>query len=188
MIPFDIYKTRRDKILAEFKDHLQNNLTTRATTTTLETLKITLEGLNEPLDLRDIAQVSLKGSNLIVINLSTMPEAVKPTMKAISDLGNMSPQAEVNNIYVPIPRVTRERREHLVMVAKKAAGGSKDKLRALFSDFSSRAKSPKTKGDGISVDLVHNVVENLHYDMSRCLVEIDTLLDAKVKQLLNEEY
>lgn len=182
VIPYDNYQQRADQIIADFKSYLDNDLTTRASTTTLEKLKIEIDGLNEPLELRDIAQISLKGSSLIVINLSTMTEAIKPTVAAITALGNMNPQIEVNNIYVQIPRVTREHRESLVTAAKQNATKSKEKFRLLFTEFSSKAKNPGSK---IALDLIHNTVENLHFDMNKRISEIDSLLEKKVHQLLN---
>lgn len=186
VIPYDQYEEKAAAILTEFKQHLETRLTTRANTAALETLKIEIEGLNEPLELRDIAQISMKGTNLIVINLSNMPDAIKPTMKALLDIGNLTPQVEVNNIYVPIPRVTREHRENLVAVAKQAANSSKDKLRALFSDFSSRAKRQKSKG-GVSEDLIHNTIENLQCDVQNRSEEIEKVLKSKVDLLLNQK-
>lgn len=184
VIEIDVYRKRVETILSEFKDHLDTKLTTRANTATLETLKVILDGLNEPLELRDIAQISMKSNNLIVINLSTMPEAIKPTVQALKNLGNiMDPQVEVNNIYVPMPRVTREHRENLVAAARKAALESKDKLRSLFSTFSSKAKSNKA---GVSVDLVHDTIDNLQFDINKQTQHIDALLKSRVEQLLNE--
>lgn len=185
VIPMDIYTSKSDALVAEFKNHLEKKLTTRATSSALETLKINLEGLNEPLELRDIAQISMKGSSLIVINLSTMPEAVKPTMVALNELGNMNPQVEVNNIFVQIPRVTREHRERLVSLAREAATSSKDKLRGLFSEFSSKARGKKLTG-GLSQDLIHHTIENLQFDLNKRCQEVDNLLQARTSQLLNE--
>lgn len=186
VIPMDIYTSKSNSIIADFKTHLEKNLTTRATTTSIETIKIKLDGLDESLELRDIAQISMKGTNLIVINLSTMPEAVKPTMNALNELGNMNPQCEVNNIFVPIPRVTREHREHLVSLAKQSAVNAKDKIKALYSEFASKAKRLKSMKSGVSEDLIFNVVENLQFDMNKRLVEIENLLETKTNQLLNQ--
>lgn len=187
VIPFDHYSEKADSILTELKDHLEKKLTTRTSAASLETLKVSLDGLNEPLELRDIAQVGLKGANLIVINLSTMPEAVKPTVAALSEFGVANPQVEVNNIFVPIPRVTREHREALVVVARQAAADSRDRLRSLFTEFSARAKKQRGAKSGVSDDLVHNAVENLHFDMNKRLLQIDTILQSRVDQLLNQK-
>lgn len=184
VIPINIYKERASKIVDEFRNHLETKLTIRANTASLEHVKVTIEGLNEPLELRDIAQISMKGNNLIVINLSTMPEATKPTMKALHELGNLCPQVEVNNIFVPIPRITREHRENLALVAKQASSQAKDKLKALFSEFSSKAKAHKS---GISTDLIRHTVENIQFDMNKRIEEIDTLLKTKVDRLLNQK-
>lgn len=186
VVAYDQYEEKANAIMAEFKEHLDKRLTTRANTAGLETLKVELEGLNEPLELRDIAQISMKGTNLIVINLSSMPEAIKPTMKALLEVGNLSPQVEVNNIFVPIPRVTREHRVSLVEAAKQAANSSKDKLKSLFSDFSSKAKRQKSKG-GISDDLIHNTVENLQCDCHNRTEELERILKTRVDLLLNQK-
>lgn len=185
VIPMDFYKERADTISADFKDHLEKNLTIRASTAGIETLKVELPGVNEALELRDIAQISMKNSNLIVINLSTMPEALKPVMEAIEKVGSFNPQAEVNNIFVPIPRITREYREDLVANAKKAASSSKDKIKGLFSEFSSKARECKARG--VSLDLIHNVIENLKFDTDQRMSAIDDLLQTKANQLLNEK-
>jgi polyprenyldihydroxybenzoate methyltransferase/3-demethylubiquinol 3-O-methyltransferase len=184
VIDIDAYRNRVDAIVKEFKDHLETKFSAQANTAAYETLKVTLDGLNEPLELRDIAQISMKSNNLIVINLSTMPEAIKPTIKALKSMGNiMDPQVEVNNIFVSVPRVTREHRENLVAAAKKAATQSKDKIRAIFSTYSSDAKTNKT---GVSLDLVHDTIENLQFDMNKQLQQIDSLLKIRTDQLLNQ--
>lgn len=187
VIPYDVYSSKSDNVISDLKHHLENNLTTRATITTLETLKITLPGLDDPLELRDVAQISMKGANLIVINCSTMPEAIKPILESINSLANLSPQVEVNNIFVPIPRVSREHRERLANTAKQAATAAKDKIRAVFSEYSTRAKRAANNRSGVSSDLVHNTVENLQFDMYKRLNEIDSLLKTRVDQILNQK-
>lgn len=182
VISVDNYRAEYANIKASLKEHFEIKLTLRASVGSLETLKVHLSGLNEPLELRDIAQLSLKGNNLLVINLSTMPEAIKPTMVALENLGSVSPQVEVNNIFVPIPRVTREHRENLVKAAQEAANQAKLKVRSLFSNYSAQAKN----STGVSKDLVKDVVDNLQYDMHVRIAEIESMLQTKTAQLLNQ--
>lgn len=182
VIPIDNYRAEYSKIKASLKEHFDIKLTLRASVGSLETLKVQLPGLNEPLELRDIAQLSLKGNNLLVINLSTMPEAIRPTLDALQNLGSVTPQVEVNNIFVPIPRVTREHRESLVKAAQESTNQAKTKVRSLFSNYSSQAKS-KT---GVSKDLIKDTVDNLQYDMHVRLAELDSMLQTKTTQLLNQ--
>lgn len=181
VIPYVDYEEKSEKVLSELRSFLESDLTTRATVASIDKLKITLEGLNEPLELRDIAQISMKGTHLIIIDLSTSPEAIKPTMEALTELGNMNPQTEVNNIYVQIPRVTREHRERLAQSAKQNATKSKDKLRRLFTEYSSKAKSHNS---AVSSDMVHGTVETLKYEMDTRLRDIDAMVQKKVDQLL----
>lgn len=182
VILIDIYRKQAEKVKSDLKEHFDIKLTLRASTASLETLKVELPGLNEPLELRDIAQLNLQGNNLLVINLSTMPEAIKPTLDSLKDLGSVTPQVEVNNIFVPIPRVTREHREKLVGAANEAAKQAKTKVRQLFSEYSAKARDKKN----VSKDLVRDTIENLQYDMHKRLAEIDTMLQKKTDHLLNQ--
>lgn len=183
VVPMDLFHSRADEIMSEFKQNLEKNLVVRTSTAAVENLRIEIESSNETFELRDIAQISMKGTSLIAINLSAMPDAIKPTIQALAELGCMNPQTEVNNIFVQLPRVTREHREKMVSLAKQSANATKDKLRSLFSDFSSRAKQSKA---GVSIDLSRSVVENLQYDINKRLLEIDVLLQTKTDKLLNQ--
>lgn len=185
VVQIDDYKIKCVDIVREFSDHIDNKLSTRANIASIETLKVTLEGLSEPLELRDIAQISMKGSNLIVINLSTMPEAVKPTMDALSKFENLSTQAEVNNIYATLPRVSREHREQLVAQARKAAHEYKQKLRDLQSKY--KGLAGLAKGKGISEDLKRSAANYLLALLRDREAEIDTMLKKKSDQLLNQK-
>lgn len=183
VVPMDLFNSRVEAIITEFKQHLDKNLIVRTSTASVECLKVELEGYSQPFELRDIAQISMKGPSTIVINMSSMPEAIKPTIRALAELGNTNPQVEVNNIFIQLPRVTREHREKLVSLAQQAATSAKGKLGSLFSDFSGRAKQSKA---GISVDLSRSVVDNLQYDINKRNLEIDVILQTKTNQLLNQ--
>ena len=186
VIEFDQYKLEATNVINEFKTHLETRLVTRTSTQAFETLKIQIAGLDSELELRDIAQLSMK-ANLIVINLNTMPEAVKPAAEAIESLGNVRPQVEANTIYVPVPRITREHREKLVAGAGQLAKQAKGRLRDLFSCYSKEAKSLDKPGSGVSRDLVHDVVENLHFDVGRRIEQLDELLKKRSELLLNQK-
>lgn len=183
VIPYDIFKEKSNSIVREFAEHLEKTLTLRASTSSLERLKIEIEGLDDTLEVRDVAQMSMKGSSLIVLNLSAMPEAIKPIVKALEALGNLSPQVEVNNIYVPVPRVTREHREKLWAAAKKTAEQTKEKLKQNFSQFSSKAKDRKSKCS-VSDDTIRATVENLDFQTKVLIAQIDELLNKKKTEWL----
>lgn len=184
-LPFAQFEKENSDIVQEFKNTLERSFTIRTSTNSVDTLPIFLEGLKEPVELRDIAQLSLKGSNLILINLSTMPDAVKPTMKALNNLGNFNPQVEVNNIYIKIPPITHERRLSLVADVKTAANKTKTSLRSKFSEYSSIATS-STNRRGVSKDLIALALNTVKCLIDKNIEEIDKIVANKTKQLLNE--
>lgn len=186
VVAYDAYLSAINSNLSEFRDLLERSMVLKASTAALETMPIQLEGLDEPLELRDLAQISIKGTNLIVINLSSAPDAIKPTLEALRQMESMNPQVEVNNIYLPVPRVTREHRERVAADAKKAALKSKDKLKQIFADFSGRARNSEIK-KGVSQDLIRDAIETLRFDMEKCKLEMENVLEMKLQQLLQQK-
>lgn len=180
VLPVAEYRSKLNDIIKDFQSNLELRLSTRTGSNAFETLKIPIEGLDEPLELRDIAQLSMKGNNLIVINLSSMPEAIKPTVSVIRDMGSVEPQVEGSFIFIPVPRVTREQREKLVQAAKHQSNQVKDTLKTLFNDHSKKAKLVK----GVSQDLIHQTIENLRFDLDSRLEEVDVLLKKRTDLLL----
>lgn len=186
IIPYDQYLAGLEKVCRDFAQHLDRLLTTTASTATLEKLPIQLEGLDEPIELCNLAQINLKGSNLIVINLSSNPDAIKPTMQALESIESMKPQVEVHHIYVPVPRVTRDHRKQLASDAKRSSLAAKDKLKELFSGYSAKARSSNGV-KGVSQDLIRDTIENIRFDMEKRRLEIEKLLEQRVDRLLSQK-
>jgi len=70
----------------------------------LETLLVEFEGETYPL--QELAQVGRKNPQLAVLNLSSLPDACQPVIKAIQASGmNLNPQQEGTTIYVPLPKL-----------------------------------------------------------------------------------
>lgn len=69
----------------------------------IESLPVQLDG--EIYTLQEIAQVGRKGSQLIVVNLSSTPQAIKPVMKAINDAGlGLNPQQDGTTVFINVPK------------------------------------------------------------------------------------
>lgn len=186
VLAYDAYLSSLNSTLNEFKDLLDRSLVLKASTAALETLPIKMENLDEPLELRDLAQISIKGSNLIVINLSSAPDAIKPTLEALRQMESMNPQVEVNNIYLPVPRITREHRERVAADARRAGQKSKDKLKEIFNSYSGKAKNSENK-KGVSQDLIRDAIETIKYDMEKCRIELENVLEVRLQQLLQQK-
>ncbi len=55
--------------------------------------------------LQEIAQIGKKGPQLLVVNLSGFPQAVKNVLKAINDSGmGLNPQQDGTTIFISVPK------------------------------------------------------------------------------------
>ena len=69
----------------------------------IDTLPVDLEGDKYPLN--EVAQVSRKSPQMLIINSSSFPQATLGIMEAIRASGmNLNPQQEGTTIYVPLPK------------------------------------------------------------------------------------
>jgi ribosome recycling factor len=109
--------------------------------------------------LNELAQINRKSPQLVVINMASTPEAIKPVLTALAESGmNLSPQQEGTVLYVPIPKVTREHREGLATNARTMCQKAKDELKAIHSSFAAYVK--RQKRAQVSEELIFNVNQN----------------------------
>ncbi|KAL3083822.1 hypothetical protein niasHT_035281 [Heterodera trifolii] len=114
--------------------HLSLNVNLKA----YEDLSVTLEN-GETHRLIKFARVSLKTpKGPIVLNFADNPAAIKPARIAIQNMAeNVTPQVDGIVIHVPIPRLTRERREVLAQhSAKLVLNEYKLALNEVFKKYS----------------------------------------------------
>ena len=72
-----------------------------------------------------LAQISMKGANMVHLNLSSNPQYLPTVRDALQNSAfNVNPRIEGSSIFIEIPRVTREHREKLSKSAKVHVGGS----------------------------------------------------------------
>ena len=69
----------------------------------IESLPVEFEG--GEYTLQEIAQIGRKGPQLLVVNLSAFPQAMKNVLKAINDSGmGLNPQQDGTTIFISIPK------------------------------------------------------------------------------------
>lgn len=69
----------------------------------VESLKVEFE--EEEYVLQDLAQISRKNPKTLIINMSSFPQLIPVTMKALNESGmNVNPQQEGTTIIIPIPK------------------------------------------------------------------------------------
>lgn len=66
-----------------------------------------------------LGRVTLKSPQMVMINFGDNPTAIKAAKLALQKSNlNVNPQQEGVTLYVPVPKMTRERREYLASTAK----------------------------------------------------------------------
>lgn len=167
-------------ILENLKEEYIKSLTLRTVAGGIETLPIELEGDKYPLN--EVAQVSRKSPQMLIINASAFPQATVGIIQAIKESGmNLNPQQEGTTIYVPLPKVTKEHRENLAKSAKTLCNRCKEQLRDAQNNY---IRKVKNKEGQVSDDLLHNVQLKIREIADDHMQEAEKLMTAKQQELL----
>ncbi|XP_029693216.1 ribosome-recycling factor, mitochondrial isoform X2 [Takifugu rubripes] len=167
-------------VVSALKDDFTRSLSIRTSLGALDHILVTTGDGKFPLN--QLGQISMKSPQLIIINMSSFPEATAAATLALRESSmNLNPEVEGTVIRVPIPKVTREHRENLAKVAKQLANKAKESLRRVRSGAVTQAKRTK---EGHSEDTVRLVEKQIQQLSDNTAAEVDKLLAAKTKELL----
>nr|CAG4635073.1 EOG090X0DUK [Alona affinis] len=151
-------KTDLQMSLDQLKADYVKNLTIRSASGSIESLPVEFEG--ETFTLQELAQIGRKGAQLMVVNLSGFPQAIKNVLKAINDSGmGLNPQQDGTTIFIPLPKVTKEYRESLAKNAKVLFQKFKDNCRDIQNRY---IREVRKKEKDVSADLSHSVQQQIH--------------------------
>ncbi|XP_071536881.1 ribosome-recycling factor isoform X2 [Panulirus ornatus] len=146
----------------------------------IETLPVLLEGDEYPLN--EVAQVSRKSSQMLIINAAAFPQATVGIMSALQESGmKLNPQQEGTKIIVPLPKVTKDHRENLAKSAKTLYNQCRDHLRDIQNHHIRKLK--KKEGE-VSEDLIHNVQLKIQEIAKSHMQEAEKIMTLKQKELL----
>lgn len=142
---------KMDKAVAALDASLTKVRTGRAHPSLIEGIMVSYYGTDTPLS--QVASVSVADAR----TLSVVPwekTMVAPIEKAImtSDLG-LNPATSGNNIRIPLPALTEERRKDLIKLVRQEAEGAKVSIRNCRRDTITRLKSMEKDGDITEDDL-----------------------------------
>ena len=143
-----------------------------------------LEGDSYPLN--ELAAISKKDPKRLIIDMSSFPQASTNVMAAIRGSGmNLNPQQDGLKIAVPIPKVTKEFREKLVMGARKKLIDTKEELRGVQNKYSKKVSEDELAGR-VGKDAAKGTVDLIRLVTSNFIAEADQLLSIKTKDLLGK--
>ncbi|MBU8934317.1 MAG: ribosome recycling factor [candidate division Zixibacteria bacterium] len=172
---------RMDKTLESVKREFGTIRTGKATPQLLDTIVVTAYGTQMPLN--QVATIGAPEPRLLILQVfdkSTVGDVVKAIQGA--DLG-LNPQPDGQVVRVPIPPLNEERRLNLVKQCKNVAEDGRVALRNIRRDGNDAAKKLETDKD-ISEDQQHIALSEIQKFTDEHIKEIDTLLTAKEKEVM----
>ncbi len=155
--------------------------TGRATTTLLDPVNVEVYGTNMPLN--QVATVSVPEPRMLSVQVWDRGN-VGPVEKAIrnADLG-INPIVDGQNIRLPIPDMTEERRKELAKLAHQYAEKARIAVRNVRRDGMDHLKQDEKKHD-ISEDERKRGETEVQKLTDDSIAEIDSILDAKDREIL----
>jgi ribosome recycling factor len=163
------YRDRMDKAVVALKEEFGGLRTGRASATLLDPVHVEAYGSSMPLN--QVAAISVPEPRMITVNVWDK-SMVGPVDKAIRNAGlGLNPIVDGQNLRIPIPPLTEERRKDLAKLAGKYAEQQKVAVRNVRRDAMEDLK--KQEKDGIIAQDDHK----------RYGDEIQTFTDQAVKRI-----
>ncbi|PPI88000.1 ribosome recycling factor [Candidatus Pantoea edessiphila] len=172
---------RMDKCIELLKNTMSKVRTGRASTTILDSIKV--KYYDNLVPLCQLASITVENTRMLKINLFdiSMISLIENTIKK-SDLG-INPRIEGNNIYIPIPSLTEERRKEIIKLVKNTAEQSRISIRNIRRDSNDKIKL-MLKEKKISEDEEHNIQTKIQKITQKYISKIDTFLSEKENELM----
>ena len=180
-IQFNSYEEKMDKTLNNLKKEYLGLRTGRASASLLEPVFVEAYGGKVPIN--QVANISVPESRLITVQVWD-ENLIQPVEKAIrnSELG-LNPMIEGNNIRVPIPELSQERRIEIVKVASKYSEEAKITVRNIRRDAMDKIKDEE-KNKSISKDDSFQFSEKIQKLTDKYVEKIENIFQDKEKDIL----
>jgi ribosome recycling factor len=157
--------------------------TGRASTTLLDPITVEVYGANMPLN--QVATVSAPEPRLLSVQVWDRSN-VGPVEKAIRSAGlGLNPMTDGQNIRLPIPDLTEERRKELAKLAGQYAEKAKIAARNVRRDGMDALKQDEKKGE-ISEDERKKLETEVQKLTDDTIKDIDATAAAKEKEILSQ--
>lgn len=167
--------------LESLKSDLGGLRTGRANTTLLDPIQVEVYGANMPLN--QVATVSAPEPRMLSVQVWDKSN-VTPVEKAIRNAGlGINPITDGQNIRLPIPDMTEDRRKELAKLAHQYAEKAKIAVRNVRRDGNDALKTDEKKKE-ISEDDRKRLETEVQKLTDATVSEIDAALAAKEKEIL----
>ncbi len=169
--------------LESLKSDLGGLRTGRANTTLLDPIQVEVYGANMPLN--QVATVSAPEPRMLSVQVWDKSN-VTPVEKAIRNAGlGINPITDGQNIRLPIPDMTEDRRKELAKLAHQYAEKAKIAVRNVRRDGNDALKADEKKKE-ISEDDRKRLETEVQKLTDATISEIDAALASKEKEILTK--
>ena len=170
-----------DKTIEALKHEFSTIRAGRANAQMLDKIRVDYYGTPTPIN--QVGSISVPEPRTLMIN-PWDKSAMKDIETAIrnSDLG-LNPTNDGEVIRLNVPALTEERRKELCKQAKKASEDFKVRIRNERRDANDKLKKLEKEGE-ITEDDLKKAQDNVQKMTDKYTKEIDTLLDAKEKDIM----
>ena len=180
-IEFNSYQEKMDKTINNLRKEYLGLRTGRASASLLEPVYAEAYGSKVPLN--QVGNISVPEPRLITVQVWD-ENLIQPVEKAIRNSGlGLNPMIEVNNIRVPIPELSQERRIEIVKVASKYSEEAKITVRNIRRDAMDKIKDEE-KQKSISKDDSFQFSEKIQKLTDKYVDKIENIFEDKQKDIL----
>lgn len=178
----DELKRRMEGSLKTLQHEFTGLRTGRASPNLLDSVQVEAYGSYVPLN--QVANVTVPEPRMLIVQVWDKG-TVKAVEKAIANAGlGLNPAADGQNIRVPIPPLSEERRKELVKVASKYCEQAKVSIRNVRRDGMDDLKA-KEKSKEISEDEHRKLSDQIQKITDEFVAKADEQLKAKEKDILS---
>jgi ribosome recycling factor len=175
------YKDRMDKSVVALKEEFASLRTGRASASLLDQVMVEAYGSSTPLNA--VASISVPEPRQINVNVWDRGVVVS-VEKAIRNAGlGLNPVVEGQNLRIPIPPLTEERRKELVKVAGKYAEQQKVAVRNIRRDANDDLKKAE-KASVISEDELKKMETEVQKMTDEAIKRVDEALKTKEQEIM----
>ncbi|WP_333586553.1 ribosome recycling factor [Phenylobacterium sp.] len=175
------YKDRMDKAVAALKEEFGSLRTGRASSSLLDQVMVDAYGSTVPLN--QVAAVSVPEPRMLTVNVWDRGLAVS-VEKAIRNAGlGFNPVVDGQNLRIPIPPLTEERRKEMVKLAGKYAEQQRIAVRNVRRDANDDLK--RAEKDGVISQDEHKRMEaEVQKFTDEAVKRVDEALKVKEQEIM----
>ena len=175
------FRDRMDKAVAALKEEFGGLRTGRASSTLLDPIQIAAYGSTMPLN--QVAAINVPEPRMITVSVWDK-SMVGPVDKAIRNAGlGLNPIVDGQNLRIPIPPLTEERRRDLAKLAAKYSEQQRIAVRNVRRDAMEELKKAE-KDHVISQDEQKRLGEEIQTFTDQAVKRIDEALKTKEQEIM----